>query len=70
MENFVFVTLKELKTSTFVCGLSVSITIIFEMPTFFYGKRLFEYLGTEYLTFISQIALIIRLIFYAFLSQG
>jgi len=34
VEQLLFADLKEMNTSTFICGLSVMITIIFELPIF------------------------------------
>lgn len=45
VEQLLFIDLKLMNTSNFICGLSVMISVLFELPIFNNSKQIIEYLG-------------------------
>ena len=69
VERLLFIYLKqELDASNTLCGLCVGVTVIFELPIFYFGKRLLKSLGHHLLLTTSMVAYIIRVIGYTFLT--
>ena len=69
VESFLFVFLQdELMASTKLCGFSVAITVLFEMPVFHYSPYLLRRLGHDALFLLAMLAYSIRVFGYSFLS--
>ena len=60
--------LQELHASTLLCGLSVVVTVIFELPIFHYAKYLLAKFGTRKMILLGQAAWVVRAVFYANMS--
>jgi len=65
VEGMLFLLLQELDASTLLCGLSVVVTVIFELPIFHYAKPIMARLGTRRMILLGQFAWVVRAIFYA-----
>jgi len=68
VEGMLFLLLRDLQASTFLCGLSVVVTVIFELPIFAYAKPLLERLGTRRMILLGQTAWVVRAVYYANMS--
>lgn len=61
VEGFLFIFLQdELHASNLVCGISVVITVVFEIPLFAKSPQLLEHIGAPLLVIIGAIAFVIR----------
>lgn len=65
VEGMLFLLLQEMKASTLLCGLSVGVTVVFELPIFQYSKILLERLGTRRMILLGQAAWVVRALFYS-----
>lgn len=71
VESLVFLFFKDsLGASNFIMGLSVVVTVVFEIPMFAYSKRLLDYFGQNNLLMIGCFAYCIRVIGYTLASNG
>jgi len=71
VENLVFLFFTQsLGSSNFVCGLSVVITVIFEVPIFSYSEYLLKKLGYFYMVLISCVCYSIRVVGYTLIPHG
>lgn len=70
VEGMLFLLLQELKASTMLCGLSVVVTVIFELPIFHYAKLLLRKLGARRMILLGQLAWVVRAVFYANMSTA
>ncbi len=71
VENLVFIFFKDtLGTSNFICGVSVVVTVIFEIPLFTYSKHLLDAVGHHYLTVIACMSYIVRVVGYTVVPSG
>eukprot|EP00931_Biecheleriopsis_adriatica_P079998 TRINITY_DN53356_c0_g1_i1.p1 TRINITY_DN53356_c0_g1~~TRINITY_DN53356_c0_g1_i1.p1 ORF type:complete len:497 (-),score=88.94 TRINITY_DN53356_c0_g1_i1:47-1480(-) len=68
VEGMLFLMLREMEASSLLCGLSVVVTVIFELPIFAYAKPLLERLGTRRMVLLGQAAWVVRAAFYAQMS--
>ena len=65
VENLVFLLFTNtLGSSNFICGVSVVVTVVFEIPLFFYANSMLQYLGPVILLAISTLAYSIRVVGY------
>lgn len=64
VEGMLFLLLQELQASTLLCGLSVVVTVVFELPIFQYAKPLLARLGTRNMILLGQAAWVVRAVFY------
>jgi hypothetical protein len=58
-----------LGAANWLCGLSVVVTVAFEIPIFHYGMRLLEYIGVPNMLLIAQAAFAFRAIGYTMLQN-
>lgn len=65
VEGMLFLLLQEMGASTLLCGLSVVVTVVFELPIFTYAKPILERLGVRRMILLGQVAWVIRAAFYA-----
>ncbi|CAE8727098.1 unnamed protein product [Polarella glacialis] len=68
VEGMLFLLLREMKASTMLCGLSVVVTVVFELPIFSYAKSIVARLGTRNMILLGQAAWVVRALFYACMS--
>lgn len=69
VETFLFVHLEDdLHSSTRLCGYSVGVTVLFELPIFHYSKHLLSTWGHDKLFMIAMVAYIIRAFGYTMLT--
>ena len=64
VEQLIFIDLKQPNTSTTICGLSVMISVVFELQIFNNSKYILDTLGQFNVTFLGQSTWIIRAIYY------
>uniref|UniRef100_A0A7S1XX30 Major facilitator superfamily (MFS) profile domain-containing protein n=1 Tax=Phaeomonas parva TaxID=124430 RepID=A0A7S1XX30_9STRA len=71
VENLLFLFFgDDLHASNFVCGLSVVVTVVFEIPILAYAPRLLELAGTTNLMIVATTAFAIRGVGYTLASNG
>lgn len=70
VENLLFLYFRELNASFFVCGLSIAITVIFEVPLFTKSKQLLEFFGARGLLAIAGLAYSTRAVGYTLVPDG
>jgi MFS family permease len=69
VDSFLFVFLqKDLNASTLLCGLTVGVTVLLEIPIFAYSKSLLEKVGHDGLLVTSMFAYAVRVFGYTRLS--
>jgi len=64
---FVFLT-TELNASTTFCGVTVAVTVLIEIPLFFFGKKLLSFFGRDLLVGIAMAAYVVRVFGYTILT--
>jgi len=70
VDSFLFVYLQnDLSASTKLCGTTVGVTVIFEIPIFYYSKWLLSHVGHDMLFIISMIAYSTRVFGYTLLTK-
>lgn len=69
VEGMLFLLLQEMKASTLLCGLSVVVTVTFELPIFAKAQLLLDRFGTKRLVLLAQGAWVLRAGFYASMSE-
>ena len=70
VERLLFIYLQtDLQASTFLCGLTVLVTVTFELPIFYYTDVLLKKIGTDGMFIISMVAYVIRAFGYTLLTQ-
>jgi len=71
VESFLFLFLtQELGSSYLVCGISVVITVSFEIPLFFVSDKLLDTCGVVGLILIAQCSYALRVFGYTFVSNA
>jgi len=71
VDSFLFVFLQnDLKASTKLCGLSVGITVLFELPIFAHSRQVLQRIGHDALFCLSMISYIIRAFGYTVLTES
>lgn len=68
VEGLLFILLQEMNASSLLCGFSVVVTVVFELPIFHYAKPILEQLGTRNMVLLGQAAWVVRALFYANMS--
>jgi MFS family permease len=69
VENLIFLFFEKLGGSNSVCGASVVVTVIFEIPIFQYSSKLLDMYGAEALQKVACFAYVIRVVGYTFIPQ-
>lgn len=71
VENLLFVFFTQtLHANNFLCGLSVAVTVVFEIPIFYYGKYLLARFGVVGLMTIAMVTYATRVIGYTLVPNG
>ena len=71
VDSFLFVYLQnDLHASTQLCGLTVGVTVLWELPIFYYSKTLLRTAGHDFLFVISMVAYFIRAFGYTWLTPS
>lgn len=70
VENMIFLFYEFLGTSYTICGLSVIVTVLFELPIFHLAPRFLEKIGPYKMMQVAITAYIIRVTSYTFVPEG
>ena len=71
VEKFLFVyAMKELGADTALCGYSVAVTVVFELPIFQYGDWLLRHWGHDLLLWLAVLSYCLRVLGYTQLTKG
>ena len=70
VEKLIFLYFRELNASFLVCGLSVVVTVVFEIPLFSYSQKLLKKIGTNGCITLCSVAYIVRVIGYTLVRRG
>eukprot|EP00980_Cylindrotheca_fusiformis_P030945 scaffold25665_cov113-Cylindrotheca_fusiformis.AAC.5 len=71
VDSFLFVYLQEeLHSNTKLCGYTVGVTVLFEIPVFHYSKYLLEKWGHDFLFVVAMVAYAIRALGYTLLTPS
>ena len=70
VENLIFLYFETLGGTNTICGLTVVVTVLFEIPIFHYAPQLLAYFGADSMQKIACFAYIIRVIGYTFVPQN
>lgn len=60
----------DLKSSTFLCGLSVGVNVLFELPIFWYASSILNALGSDGMFLLSMTCFVIRVYGYTLLTPA
>jgi len=69
VENLIFLYFESLGGTNTICGLTVVVTVLFEIPIFHYAPHLLAYFGAATMQKIACFAYIIRVVGYTFVPQ-
>ena len=70
VENMVFLFFEFLGGSNTICGLTVALTVIFEIPMFQLAPKLLRTQGVGWLLLLANAAYLVRIIGYTLIPQG
>ena len=71
VDSFLFVYLQnDLKASTLLCGWTVGVTVLLELPIFFYSDYFLRTMGHDRLFILAMAAYVIRVFGYTFLTPN
>ena len=70
VESLIFLYFESMGGSNAICGLTVVVTVVFEIPIFHYAPRLLEYFGAENLQKIACLTYILRVVAYTLIPNG
>jgi len=71
VENLLFLLfVQDMGSSNALCGFSVVVTVAFEIPIFWVGKRLLERVGPTVLFTIGQLCYVLRAVGYTLCTSG
>ena len=70
VENLIFLYFQELGGSSTICGITVLVTVLFEIPIFHWAPKLLSRYGPQKLQKVACIAYIIRVVGYTFVPQN
>lgn len=71
VERLLFLYLvNDLYASTLLCGLSVGVNVLFELPIFWYASSILNYLGSDGMFLVSMICFSIRVFGYTLLTPS
>ena len=62
--------LDDFNATKFLCGLTVGATVMFELPLFYYGKDILNFLGPPTMMAIALISFVIRMFGYTWLTKS
>ena len=60
----------DLYSSTLLCGLSVGVNVLFELPIFWYASSILQYLGSDGMFLLSMTCFVIRVFGYTLLTPS
>lgn len=60
----------DLYSSTLLCGLSVGVNVVFELPIFWYASSILQYLGSDGMFLLSMTCFVIRVFGYTLLTPS
>ena len=60
----------DLNSSTFLCGLSVGVNVVFELPIFWYASSILNYLGSDGMFLLSMTCFVVRVYGYTLLTPS
>jgi len=60
----------DLHSSTFLCGLSVGVNVLFEIPIFWYASSILNCLGSDGMFLLSMICFVVRVYGYTLLTPS
>jgi hypothetical protein len=69
VESLIFLYFEFLGGSTMMCGLTVCVTVLFELPLFHYAPAFLERLGSTTMLQLGCLAYIVRVVGYSFIPQ-
>ena len=71
VERLLFLYLvNDLYASTLLCGLSVGVNVLFELPIFWYASSILKYLGSDGMFLVSMVCFFIRVYGYTLLTPS
>ena len=71
VERLIFLYFSEdLNASNFLCGLSVLITVVFEIPLFYYSKNIMKHVSLHWLNVIAAVAYCVRVVTYTLIDES
>lgn len=70
VENLVFLLFQELGASYFICGISVIVTVVFEIPLFYLSSWLLAYVGAPGLMVSAGLCYSFRVLGYSVCPEG
>jgi len=70
VENLIFLYFQTIGTSYTICGVSVLVTVLFEVPIFYFAPRLLDRFGPEMLQKIACLAYIVRVVGYTLIPKN
>jgi Na+/melibiose symporter-like transporter len=70
VENLIFLYFESLGGTNSICGLTVVVTVLFEIPIFHYAPQLLAFFGAENMQMIACIAYITRVVGYTYVPKG
>ena len=71
VESLIFLYFEQdLGGSNTVCGVTVVVTVLFEIPLFYYAPRLLQRYGPQTLQQVACVAYIVRVVGYTFIPEG
>ena len=69
VENLIFIFFESLGASNTLCGLTVLVTVVFEIPFFYYAPIFLERFGPETLQEVACMAYIVRVVGYTLIPE-
>lgn len=70
VEGMLFLLLVKMEASVFICGLSVGVTVVFELPIFHYAQPILDRLGVRRMVLLAQAAWVLRAAYYAMMPSA
>jgi MFS family permease len=70
VENLVFLFFEFLGGSNTICGITVALTVLFEIPIFQIAPTLLRKYGVGWLLLLANVAFVVRIIGYTLIPQG
>jgi len=69
VENLIFLYFENLGTSYTICGVSVLVTVVFEIPVFYFAPQILDRVGPEMMQKVACLAYIVRVLGYTFIPK-
>ncbi len=70
IQTYLFIFMAELGASFFLIGFATPISILLEVPAFYYASNVIKRLGVDWMLYISHLLLAARLIFYMLVKRN